>query len=536
MIPTIIDAMRREDIFKPLFRDLKTWENWMTFLRSFFALKFEKGKEFDLYKECTRREVRSEKPFQEAYAIVGRRGGKSYIAALIASYLALCGKDLYNWDKHLAPREKAHIFVIATDVQQARIILDYIKGMLVDLPGLVEAELKWQLRLTNNINVEVRTASYRAGRGYTTACILLDEIAFMRDENSANPCAEIINSLLPGLLPNGILMGLSTPYGKFGYLWNVYKEFYGKDESEILVWKAPTKVMNPGYKDSLIQRMFKRDRSAARTEYDAEFREDLESFIPEALYDRCVKEGTIMKLRERGQRYFAFVDSSGGRKDSYTLAIAHMEGNIVILDRIEETKPEFDPAEVTKDYSEIITSYGISQVVGDRYGGNWCPGSFKKSGLHYELAPFKASELYLEFLALANMGFVELLDNVRLKNQFLSLERRTKRGGQDAVDHPRGLHDDMANAVAGVSVIAYLRVRRKLTEEEMEIKMPRRTGEGGENLEQYANDAIFRAAREGRRIPIWAVRMRDREHQKKKYGQTLENIEKAKENKEEEEE
>ena len=37
-------------------------------------------------------------------------------------------------------------------------------------------------------------------------------------------------------------------------------------------------------------------------------------------------------------------------------------------------------------------------------------------------------------------------------SQFLSLERRTARGGRDSIDHPPGGKDDLANAVAGVLV------------------------------------------------------------------------------------
>jgi hypothetical protein len=34
------------------------------------------------------------------------------------------------------------------------------------------------------------------------------------------------------------------------------------------------------------------------------------------------------------------------------------------------------------------------------------------------------------------------------------LERRTARSGKDSIDHPPGAHDDVANAVAGVLVLA----------------------------------------------------------------------------------
>jgi hypothetical protein len=43
--------------------------------------------------------------------------------------------------------------------------------------------------------------------------------------------------------------------------------------------------------------------------------------------------------------------------------------------------------------------------------------------------------------------------------QLVSLERSTKAGGQDRIDHPRHAHDDIAddiaNAIAGALVFAY---------------------------------------------------------------------------------
>ena len=54
-------------------------------------------------------------------------------------------------------------------------------------------------------------------------------------------------------------------------------------------------------------------------------------------------------------------------------------------------------------------------------------------------------------LAVIKFGRVRLLDNPRLVNQLINLERKTGRGtGKDVIDHPRGEHDDLANACAGV--------------------------------------------------------------------------------------
>jgi hypothetical protein len=39
-------------------------------------------------------------------------------------------------------------------------------------------------------------------------------------------------------------------------------------------------------------------------------------------------------------------------------------------------------------------------------------------------------------------------------SQFVSLERRTARGGRDSVDHPPNAHDDLANGAAGALLLA----------------------------------------------------------------------------------
>jgi hypothetical protein len=49
-------------------------------------------------------------------------------------------------------------------------------------------------------------------------------------------------------------------------------------------------------------------------------------------------------------------------------------------------------------------------------------------------------------------GRRELLDHERMSLQLASLERSTKAGGQDRIDHPRHGHDDIAN---GALVSAY---------------------------------------------------------------------------------
>ena len=65
------------------------------------------------------------------------------------------------------------------------------------------------------------------------------------------------------------------------------------------------------------------------------------------------------------------------------------------------------------------------------------------------------SDLYVDLLPTLNSGRIMLPRNNRLADQLLSLERTTVRGsGHDRIDHPRGQHDDLANAVAGAAMLA----------------------------------------------------------------------------------
>jgi hypothetical protein len=57
-----------------------------------------------------------------------------------------------------------------------------------------------------------------------------------------------------------------------GVLYDDFRRHYGKDDSPTLVWKAPTRVMNPSVPQSIIDEAMERDAASAAAEYLAEFR------------------------------------------------------------------------------------------------------------------------------------------------------------------------------------------------------------------------------------------------------------------------
>jgi hypothetical protein len=321
------------------------------------------------------------------------------------------------------------------------------------LSKLVEAERAESVDLTNRITIQVMTCSYRSIRGFTVVAVLADEIAFWRsEENSANPANEVLRAVRPSLatIPDSLLLAISSPWARTGPLWQAFNRHYGRDDSDVMVWNAPTQVMNPCIKASVITRDYLEDPEAAASEWGAEFRSDLESYLSLEALEAVMVQGRLELPPVHPVPYKAFVDPSGGRRDAATLAIAHLDKGRVILDVARAWKAPHDPAQVVGEMAGVLKLYGVHQVVGDRYAGEWPRQEFSKHRVTYQTADKDKSSLYLDFLPLVLSQRVELLDLKHLKNELVSLERRARSAGRDLVDHPPRGHDDLANAVAGV--------------------------------------------------------------------------------------
>jgi hypothetical protein len=112
----------------------------------------------------------------------------------------------------------------------------------------------------------------------------------------------------------------------------------------------------------------------------------------------------------------------------------------------------------------VLARYRVDRVIGDNYSAEWVKQAFESRGVRYEKATTNPwsnnptakvaknkSQLYLELLPRLCSGEIELLDNEVLISQLANLERRTRSGGRDIIDHVPGSHDDVANVGAGVA-------------------------------------------------------------------------------------
>jgi hypothetical protein len=466
---SIIAALDDPNLFAQAFEPAATWSTWRVFLKATFGLAMTAA-ERDLFQLYSGRETPPRVQAREAWVVVGRRGGKSRVAALVAVYLAA----FRDYRPHLAPGERATVAVIAADRRQARTVLRYMLGLLQRVPmlnALVERSTAEAIDLTNRVSIEIHTCSYRATRGYTLAAVVCDEVAFWRDELAANPDTEVIAALRPGLatIPGALLVAISSPYARKGELWNAYAKHFGQEGDPVLVWQADTRAMNETVPAHVIAEAYDADPERAAAEYGASFRTDIESFLSREAIEAAVDVGVEELPPSARYAYKAFVDPSGGASDSFTLAIAHLErqGPYVtgVLDCVREARPPFNPDEVVNDFAEQLRRYGVSTVVGDRYAGEWVRQAFRREKIAMKHSDLTKSQLYAEVLAHFNSGAVRLLDHARLVAQLAGLERRVARGGRDSVDHPPGGRDDVANAAAG----ALWMVLRRPTPDQVQV-------------------------------------------------------------------
>ena len=451
----ILQAIIDGALFGRFFEGGDTWRSWFTVLRCIFGLPLG-ADEFALFAKCTGRARPFEKPITEGWLICGRRSGKSFIAALIAVYLAA----FRDYTPYLAPGERGVVMVLAVDRDQAKVIFRYIVAFFEAVPMLAEmivARTSDTLELSNRIAIEVQTSSFRSVRGRTLVAALCDEIAFWRDDSSANPDEAVLDALRPAMatIPGALLLCLSSPYARRGALFKAVEKHFAQDRSDVLIWRAETLTMNPTIPASTVQRAYEDDPTAAASEYGAEFRSDVQAFLDEEWISDAIDVGCHERApMSRSTKYVCFVDPSGGKRDSFTFGVAHRSGESLVLDIAREWRAPLDPGPVVDEIATIVKPYGITRVTGDAYGGAWPQNAFRAAGLAYEVSEASRSEIYLETGPLLAQGRIRLVDNPRLAAQLRQLERRTSRSGRDSVNHPPGGHDDVANAALGALWLA----------------------------------------------------------------------------------
>ena len=198
----------------------------------------------------------------EAWAICGRRSGKTRCAAVLAAYIAaLCDHSAV-----LAPGERGTLPIMSASMWQAAKALQYLDGVFSHVPALktlVIGQTTDTLSLSNGVDIECRPASFRTIRGGTAIAVIADEVAYWRsEETSRNPDKEILDAARPALATTGgPLIVISSPYAQRGEPVDVFRRDYGPERrpADRGRERAASLRMNPTLPRRVVDRAYERD-------------------------------------------------------------------------------------------------------------------------------------------------------------------------------------------------------------------------------------------------------------------------------------
>jgi hypothetical protein len=457
----ILQAIYDPQLFRPFLADRKgkltTWEPWISVLRAVYGRLPIPQVQRPMLRQCTKRLTKKLPPegFDTALFLTGRRSGKSRMAAVIAAFEA----SLAGHEKKLSRGERGYIPICAPTKRQSRIVKDYVRAIFDTdlLRGEVVDETKEGFDLQNGNRIEILAGDWRTIRGYTLLAAIVDEAAFfgLDDESKIKSDTELIRALKPALATvGGRLIAITSPYARKGWCWKTYQKHFGKNDAKTLVVNCPSRMLNPTLPQKVVDDALEEDMAAAKSEYLGEWRDDVGEYLPRSVIEDLVVDDRTELLPNERIGYTAFCDVSGGRGDDAALAIAHKEKRTVVVDYLKRYRPPFNPHEAVQDMVKELRRYRVRRITGDNYAADFVSRAFEGSGVRYTKCDKPKSQLYIELLPRLCSREIELLDNEALVNQLAGLERRTRSGGRDIIDHPPGGHDDLANAVAGVAVVA----------------------------------------------------------------------------------
>jgi hypothetical protein len=464
-IISLSHALADDELFGGTFRAASFW-TWKTVAKLIDDLPLTEPREMELYTQCTGRTQLPNRQMRRALRrliiLCGRRAGKDrFLSAVAVWRAALCA----DWNKHISAGEQAVCLLLGADRRQAQILRKYCEGLLA--APLLAAEVKRRtddvVEFRNGGALEIGTNDVRLIRGRSAVAVLGSECCFWRtDEHAASSDEEVVSSAEPSLAmcPDGGLLLLgSSVFHRVGYMYRQYKRLHGNDEADDICWFATSMTMNPKLPATVVENALTADALKARAEFENVWREDVDDFLPIDVVDAATDWGVVERPPERNIRYVGYADAASGTgRDAFGLAIGHAVNDAartIVIDLVRERKPRFVAADVIREFSHLLRSYGISEIVSDNFAAGFCSDEWMRNGIQFRACANSTAENFLFALPLLTSKRARLVDDAMLRKQLSGLQRRVV-GGHETVGHAQvaSAHDDVAAAVAGCLVAA----------------------------------------------------------------------------------
>ena len=393
--------------------------------------------------------------------IFGARSGKSYLfAALYCLWRALTA-DLST----LAPGEFAVALIVCPDLRLAKQTLRYASGAANTCPSikaLIESDTADALVIRRPdgkaVSIEALPAT-RGGsalRGRSLVCAILDEAAFMYDDQYVANAEALFKAVAPRILPGGIIIVATTPWAEAGLAYDEFVRNFGHPITAIAA-QAPTELMRDDSPTilAMVARERLRDPDNALREFDAQFIGIGTGFFfdYQAVRD-CVRDDLYaITMANR-----ALVGVGGDLalvRDAAALVVTHLRSEVYNVAEIKELRPSkgnpLKLSAVVKEFSTIAANHGAHTITVDHHVLQ--PAREHLTG-NMQLVPIHGGNeakynSYVTARNLINMGLVRIPGQYRaLAAQLCQVVSRPISGGGIRIDSPRraGSHGDIASA------------------------------------------------------------------------------------------
>jgi len=251
---------------------------------------------------------------RELILILGRRSGKSAMAAVFAAYelykLLRRGSPQVHYG--LPPGSEIRVLDIANDKEQAAIVygdiqahiqsVDYFKNNVAhDTQTYVKFRTDGDRKRFGPNGKATITATFKSSiakglRGRGVICAILDEIAFFIDDGNSS-AEQVYRGLSPSLKQftpkdpdnkhnpigptDGRMILISSPDAKEGFFYRLSQQAMsgGIESSNTLILQAPTWEVNPTLSPEDYRVEYAKHPKSFMTEYGAEFSDRVRGFI-----------------------------------------------------------------------------------------------------------------------------------------------------------------------------------------------------------------------------------------------------------------
>jgi len=410
-----------------------------------------------------------EKKINHAIWAMGRRSGKTFMAAVAATYMCFVQADFFQ--RKVRKGEKWYIITVANDLGQSKIALENIRQLIINSPFEQEVtrETAFEIEISNGCVFQAIPASARASRGKAVVAIIQDELAFSIEGDANRGAEAMYNALSPSIAQfgrHGKIIELSSPWLTDGLFYEHFKqaesnEFPGMQALQIPTWEIN---VNLPWGCDFLENARKKDEESFWVEFGAQFAKSQSSLLASEIVDASVnKDRDIMvPMREYMGTYILALDPARGGvgRDDYTACIVHYEGERLVVDKFHAFEPDFEIAgkkevniaKVEDWIKEHHRIYEFQSIVLDQFNSSATIQSLSKDFPICELAWSVSTKMkaFSKMKELFNAGLIEMYPHKKAVLQLKNLSVIYRQSGQWAVTGGKETGvDDYAFALAG---------------------------------------------------------------------------------------